>query len=122
MHVRRRPARAKELQKTDASGKKNTELQGAMSAPMLLSRQDAATALGRVSVRTVDRLRADGSLESARVRGRAMISAGSLERFLGLAGDDAAAIRRRDWDGFEIPVLDGLRAEKRKSRNERRAA
>jgi hypothetical protein len=91
-----------------------------MSAPKLLSRQDAAAALGGVSVRTVDRLRADGSLESVRVRGRAMISAGSLERFLGLAGDDAAGARRRDWDGFEIPALDGLRAEKRTSRNERR--
>jgi hypothetical protein len=93
-----------------------------MSTPELLSREAVAATLGGVSVRTVDRLRGDGSLESFRVRGRVMVTVASLERYLGLAGDDAAGVGRPNWDGFEIPALDSLRAEKRKFRQELRVA
>jgi hypothetical protein len=56
--------------------------------PKLISRQDAAATLG-VSVPTVDRLR---------VRGRAMITVASLERFLACETKPEPAVRRRGHD------------------------
>jgi Helix-turn-helix domain len=65
--------------------------------PKLISRQDAAATLG-VSVPTVDRLRAEGQLETWPVRGRAMITVASLERFLACETKPEPAVRQRGHD------------------------
>jgi Helix-turn-helix domain len=87
--------------------------------PKLISRQDAAATLG-VSVRTVDRLRAEGQLETWPVRGRAMITVASLERFLACETKPEPAAP--NWDGCEIPALERMRAERQRAREEREAA
>jgi len=91
-----------------------------MVEPELISRADTAARLG-VSVRTVDRLRVDGVLVTTHVCGRAMIAVASLERWLGKKCETGGEARpvARDWDGFELPVLD-RELERRRTEREQR--
>jgi hypothetical protein len=89
----------------------------------LISRAGAAAKLG-VSVRTVDRLRADGVLETRRVRGRRMVTLASYERYLGRKSEAGGEVAKaaRNWDGFVLPALDNELERRRNEREQREAA
>ena len=83
----------------------------------LLTKQEAARKLGRVSVSTVDRMRAGGELVTIRVRGRVFVCAHSLAAYLERqrSGPQGRAALE---EAFPLPRLDARRRASRERRGE----
>ena len=91
--------------------------------PELVDKATAAALLGGVSIRTIDRLRLAGELETQPVAQRLVrIDVKSIEDYLARRRGLDPAGRKEPVDPFAIPAIDQLRAEAKARRQQKAVA
>ena len=100
------------LQSVKATNTPNGDTSGVLA---LVDKAGAAALLGGVSLRTIDRLREAGELETQPIGRLVRITVRSIVAYLASqrGEDPAAAVEAEPVNPFAIPLLDELRAARR---------